>query len=186
MKNEVLNVISARRSHRAYQPEKIAEEKLTAILQAGLEAPSAVNRQPWTYTVVEDQKLLQEVHDATAAAMMKKTEKDRSPRFADNAFHVFYHAPAVIFIFGEKDFGWTKVDCGIAVENMTLAAESLGLGSVILGLPQAAFASEAGDELRKKLACPEGSDFVIALAVGIPADDKPAHPQHPEKITYIR
>ena len=62
MKNEVLNVISARRSHRAYQPEKIAEEKLTVILQAGLEAPSAVNRQPWTYTVVEDQKLLQEVH----------------------------------------------------------------------------------------------------------------------------
>ena len=186
MKNDVLNVISARRSHRAYQPEKIAEEKLTAILQAGLEAPSAVNRQPWTYTVVEDQKLLQEVHDATAAAMMKKTEKDRSPRFADNAFHVFYHAPAVIFIFGEKDFGWTKVDCGIAVENMALAVESLGLGSVILGLPQAAFASEAGDELRKKLACPEGSDFVIALAVGTPADDKPAHPQHPEKITYIR
>ena len=117
---------------------------------------------------------------------MKKAEKDRSPRFADNAFHVFYHAPAVIFIFGEKDFGWTKVDCGIAVENMALAAESMGLGSVILGLPQAAFASEAGDELREKLSCPEGSDFVIALAVGTPADDKPAHPQHPEKITYVK
>lgn len=186
MNNEVLKVISARRSHRAYQPEKISEEKLTAILQAGLEAPSAVNRQPWTYTVVENQELLQEIHDATAAGMMKKAEKDRSPRFADNAFHVFYHAPAVIFIFGEKDFGWTKVDCGIAVENMALAAESLGLGSVILGLPQAAFASEAGDKLREKLACPEGFDFVIALAIGTPADDKPAHPQHPEKITYIK
>ena len=186
MNNEVLKVISARRSHRAYQPEKIPEEKLTAILQAGLEAPSAVNRQPWTYTVVENQELLQKIHDATAAAMMKKAEGERSPRFADDAFHVFYHAPAVIFIFGEKDFGWTKVDCGIAVENMALAAESMGLGSVILGLPQAAFASEAGDELREKLACPEGSDFVIALAVGTPADDKPAHPQHPEKIKYVK
>lgn len=186
MTNEVLNVISARRSHRAYTAEAVPEEKMAAILQAGLEAPSAVNCQPWTYTVVENQELLQEVHDATAAGMMKKAEGDRSPRFADSAFHVFYHAPAVIFIFGQKDFGWTKVDCGIAVENMAIAAESLGLGTVILGLPQIAFASEAGDELRKKLNCPEESDFVIALAVGTPADDKPAHPQHPEKISYIR
>lgn len=186
MDNEVLNVISARRSHRAYQQEKVTEEKLTAILQAGLEAPSAVNRQPWTYTVVENQELLQEIHDAGAAEMMKKAEGDRSPRFADNSFHVFYHAPAVIFIFGEKDFMWTQVDCGIAVENMALAAESLGLGSVILGLPQMAFKGEKGDELRKKLNCPEGSDFVIALAIGTPADDKPAHPQHPEKITFVK
>ena len=142
MTNEVLSVISARRSHRAYLPDRIPEEKLTAILQAGLEAPSAVNRQPWLYTVVEDQALLQEIHNATAEGMTLRDPSARSPRFADSAFHVFYHAPAVIFIFGEKNFGWTSVDCGIAVQNMALAAESLGLGTVILGLPQAAFSTD--------------------------------------------
>ena len=186
MTNEVLSVISARRSHRAYLPDRIPEEKLTAILQAGLEAPSAVNRQPWLYTVVEDQALLQEIHNATAEGMTLRDPSARSPRFADSAFHVFYHAPAVIFIFGEKNFGWTSVDCGIAVQNMALAAESLGLGTVILGLPQAAFGTDKADTLREKLYCPDTHDFVIALAIGTPADTKDAHPQHPEKITYIR
>ena len=128
---DVLKAISDRRSHRAYGKEQIPEEVLSAILKAGLEAPSARNRQPWHFSVVQNGELIQEIHDEAAKVM----GKDGSPRFADPDFQMFYHAPTVIFFFGEKEFGWTHVDCGIAVENMALAAEGLGIGRVILGLP---------------------------------------------------
>ena len=111
--------------------------------------------------------------------------KGGNPRFSDDAFQMFYHAPTAVFIFGEKDFGWTQVDYGIAVENMALAAEGLGVGSVILGLPKPAFMGEKADELRARLQCPEGYDFVIALALGYPADTKEAHELHWEKISRI-
>ena len=118
---EVLQAISNRRSHRDYKAEQIPEEVLSAILKAGLESPSARNRQPWHFSVVQNAKLIQEVHDEAARVM----GKGGSPRFSDPDFQMFYHAPTVIFLFGEKDFAWTQVDCGIAVENMALAAEGL-------------------------------------------------------------
>ena len=61
----------------------------------------------------------------------------------------------------------------------------MGLGSVVLGLPREAFQGEKAPRLRQELHFPEGYDFVIALAVGVPADDKPAHPVGENKITII-
>ena len=178
---DVLKAISDRRSHRAYREEQLPAEVLDAILKAGLEAPSARNRQPWHFSVVQDAELIQEVHDEAARVM----GREGSPRFADPDFQIFYRAPTVIFLFGEEDFPWTQVDCGIAVENMALAAEGLGVGSVILGLPKPAFMGGRADELRKKLQCPEGYDFVIALALGYAADTKDAHDLREEKISRI-
>ena len=178
---DVLQAISGRRSHRVYREEQISEEALSSILKAGLESPSARNRQPWHFSVVQDAGLIQEVHDEAAKVM----GKDGSPRFKDPDFQIFYHAPTVIFLFGEKDFSWTQVDCGIAVENMALAAEGLCVGSVILGLPKPAFRGEHAEELRAKLQCPEGYDFVIALALGYSTDTKDPHEQQEGKISRI-
>ena len=177
----VLEAISNRRSHRAYKNEQLPEDVLGSILKAGLEYPSARNRQPWHFSVVQDVSLIQEVHDEAARVM----GRNGSPRFADPDFQIFYHAPTVIFIFGEKDFAWTQVDCGIAVENMALAAEGLHIGSVILGLPLPAFKGDRADEMRAKLKCPTGYDFVIALALGYPTDEKAPHDLREEKITRI-
>ena len=178
---DVLKAISDRRSHRAYREEQLPAEVLDAILKAGLEAPSARNRQPWHFSVVQNAELIQEVHDEAARVM----GREGSPRFADPDFQIFYRAPTVIFLFGEEDFPWTQVDCGIAVENMALAAEGLGVGSVILGLPKPAFKGGRADELRKKLRCPDGYDFVIALALGYALDTKEPHGLQEEKISRI-
>lgn len=178
---DVLRAISNRRSHRVYKPDQIPEETLNQILTAALQSPSARNRQPWHFSVVQDSVLIQEVHDEAAKVM----GKGGSPRFADPDFQIFYHAPTVVFVFGEKEFPWTEVDCGIAVENMALAAEGLGIGSVILGLPKPAFKGDKADELRAKLQCPEGYDFVIAIALGYSTDMKEAHDLREEKISRI-
>ena len=179
---EVLHAISNRRSHRAYKTDQLPEDVLATILKAGLEAPSARNRQPWHFSVVQNAGLIQEVHDEAAKNMTSETG---SPRFKDPEFQIFYHAPTVIFIFADKEFYWSHVDSGIAVENMALAAESLGVGSVILGLPLPAFKGDKADDLRTRLECPGGYDFVVALALGYATDDKNAHDLREENISYI-
>ena len=98
----------------------------------------------------------------------------------------FFHASTVIFLFEEKDFSWTQVDCGIAVENMALAAQSLDVGSVILVLPRHAFTGSEGDSLRRSLKCPEGCGFVIAITLGYATDTKAVHDlnnDHSSRIT---
>ncbi|MBR5985074.1 MAG: nitroreductase, partial [Clostridia bacterium] len=178
---DVLQTISNRRSHRAYFNEQLTEEALCFILRAGLEAPSARNRQPWHFSVVQNAALLQEVHDEAAKVM----GKGGSPRFADPGFQMFYRAPTAIFIFGDKENPWAQVDCGIAVENMAVAAEGLGVGSVILGLPKPAFGGEKAETLKAKLKCPDGYDFVIAIALGYASDTKEAHDLREENISRI-
>ena len=65
------------------------------------------------------------------------------------------------------------------------AAEGLGIGSVILGLPKPAFTGDRADELRKRLQCPEGYDFVIAIALGYSTDMKEPHDLREQKISRI-
>ena len=185
MTNETLNLISSRRSHRAYETTPLTEEQLDALLKAAMESPSAVNRQPWHFTVVRNQELLDEWNKEVWNQMMKRDPERRSPRFADKDFHVFYHAPTVIVISGMPDNHYTQIDGGIAVENIALAAESMGLGTVILGMPGDAFQSEKADYFRKALKFPQDWDFVIAVAIGVPADTKEAHPLKEDRIAFV-
>lgn len=185
MSNPVLETIAARRSHRAYQDTPVSQEHIDLLLKACLESPSAINKQPWHITVVRNQDVLSELNAAIRAQVMARAENERSPRFADDRFHVFYHAPVVFFLSGDPNWRYSALDCGIAVQNIALAAESLGLGSVILGMPRDAFSSERAAEFEEKLGFLPGEKFMIAIAVGHPADDKPAHPIAEGHITYV-
>lgn len=184
--NATLNLIASRRSHRAYRPDQLTQDQLQAILNAALQSPSAVNRQPWHFTVVQNQELLDEINLAVRENVMQKDASLRSPRFADEQFHVFYHAPTVIFIAGDTENKWAQIDCGIAVQNIALAAESLGLGSVILGMPREAFQGDKAPAIRKALSFPQNYDFVIGIAIGTATDDKDAHPIQEGKIAIVK
>ena len=70
-------------------------------------------------------------------------------------------------------------------ENIALAAESLGLGSVILGMPGDAFKGDQKEKFKKALRFPEGWDFVIAIAIGVPKDTKEPHPVKEDKIVFV-
>ena len=184
MANEVLHTISKRRSHRAYQATQLTEKQLDLIIKAALESPSAVNRQPWHFSIVQDASFIQFIHDASASVALKRDITQRSARYDDPSFQVFYHAPTVIFLSSDGS-PYADIDCGIAVQNIALAAESLGLGSVILGLPRDAFISEHKEEIEKRLGFPDGYSFVIAIAIGTPTDSKDAHEVKPNKVTRV-
>lgn len=183
MTNDTLNLIASRRSHRSYLPGQLSGEQLQALMTAALQSPSAMDRQPWHFSFVQNPQLLARITAAAHRQAAKLAEKDRSPRFASSDFDLFYHAPTVVFL--STQGGASTIDCGIAVHALALAAESLGLGSVIVGLARLAFESDERAELEKALQFPEGNEFVISIAIGSPDDEKAAHPLHPEKISLI-
>lgn len=174
MSNPVIDAMLARRSHRAYKSEQITEEELSLILKAGLAAPSAMNRMPYHISVVQDAPTLRAFAACCRRHAMEKEAGQRSPRFEDADFDVFYHAPTVLFISCDDSF-FAPIDCGILAQNMALAAESLKLGSVHVGMAREAFQQEDKALWEKALRFPEGYRFALALAVGHPRDSKEAH-----------
>ena len=113
----------------------------------------------------------------------KGTPAEKS--MADPSFkNMFRNAPVVIFI-GCKSGKYTPVDCGLMAENMMLAAQSLGLGTVCMGGPIGFFLQPAGEPLLKSLAFSEGYEPLICIGIGY-ADEAPeAKPRNKEVIKYI-
>ena len=126
-----MNLVKARQSDRAYEPgRKIEREKLERIIEAARLAPSACNGQPWHFTVITEEPLLQEVGKATASLGMNKFAKDAS------ALVLITHESTNITSklgCGIKDKDFPMMDLGIASAYLTLAAEAEGIGSCILG-----------------------------------------------------
>ena len=173
MNNPVLEAISGRRSIRAYKQEEMTRDQLDAILKAAFESPSARNLQPWHFTVVRDQKVIAEVNEEATKII------------GEDVGDIFFAAPTVIFISGEKEWKWSKLDAGIAVQTIALAAHSLGLGSVILGMPDAAFRGPRVEYFNKLLKFPDNYEFAIAIAIGVPNTTKEAHENLPDKVKYV-
>lgn len=172
MSNPVLNAIADRRSIRGYDPKQISQEQLDILLKAAVQSPSARNAQPWHFSVVQSASILREINDEAN----KNLGRDED---------IFHGAPTVIFLSCKADERWPRLDSGIAVQTIALAAHSLGLGSVILGLPDAAFTGPRGHHFNTLLKFPKGYSFAVAIAVGIPAATKEAHPVEPNRIEII-
>jgi nitroreductase len=99
---------------------------------------------------------------------------------ADEKLGLFHNAPTVILIFAdERGIGFPTLDCGIAGQNMVLAAHSMGLGTCWIGFPKVAF--ENTSIWRNRLGIDYPYKFVSSLAVGFPMgkpDGMVARPTH--------
>ena len=173
MTNPVLAAIAERRSIRVYQDKKVTKEQIEALLKAAQESPSAANRQPWHFSVVQNPAIFREINEEVARIL----EKEGSD--------IFFDAPLAIFLSCDAASRWGRLDCGIAIQTIALAAHSLGLGSVILGRPDPAFTGPRKDYFNRLLKFPEGYSFAAAIAAGVPGGTKEAHPIEPDRITFV-
>jgi len=181
--NEVLNVIKSRRSVRSYKTEQLNKESIEAIIEAGIYAPTAHNDQPWHFTVIQNQEMLQHI-DKIAKSEMAKSEVEWIKKMSANPeFSLTYHAPTLVIVSGRKDgMAWTT-DCAAAIQNMLLAAESLNIGSVWLGLLR--FFFEQKDEVQK-LGIPEGYEPFYGVALGYKEKEQATAPKrNMEVVNYI-
>lgn len=170
-KISVLENIYSRTSIRAYQQKEVDDSVIEQILKAGTAAPTAGNKQPWTFIVVKDKSVLKTLGDKLPYAKMTA------------------EAPFAIVACGDlrKTFGgeatpyWIQ-DVSAATENMLLAAHALGLGAVWTGVHPI---KERERDVQDILNLPE---YIIPLGVipmGYPAEDPaPKNKWKPENIHY--
>ncbi|MBQ7058648.1 MAG: nitroreductase family protein [Firmicutes bacterium] len=167
---ETLAAIKDRFSTRGYTDEKLTKEELDTILTAGLQAPTAANRQEIHITVIEKgNPILDEL----------QTELLKGRPGAGRSF--YYDAPLLMILSGPESFRWSACDAGIAVQSMALAAESLSLGSLIIGCIYDAMTGEKKAYFNEKLQIPEGNAYQVAFAVGHKNFTKEPHTYSMEK-----
>ncbi len=148
---DVFEAIKGRRSTRSYLDLDVDEEKLLRVLDAGRLAPSARNLQDWRFIAVRD-----------AATRRRLAEAAFNQRFVAQA-------PVVIAACGTSDHIMPcgqptyVIDVTIAVDHMTLAAYSEGLGTCWIG----AFYE---DKVKEILGVPEHVRVVALLPIGYPAE----------------
>ncbi len=173
----VQEAITKRSSTRGYTPEKLSELEIKNIVEAGLKAPTAANKQEIHFTVLDgDHQALKELED----------EKNRLRDLKDVPHNFYYEAPTVILLSADASYKWSALDAGIAVENMALAAEEMGLGSLIIGCIYDAMRGDRRKEFEAKFAIPEGYEYEIALAVGHKAVTKEPHTYDAARqVTYL-
>lgn len=160
---EVFNVIKNRRTIRRYKVGvEVEEDKILRIMEAGRLAPSAGNRQPWSFIIVKDRDVKKKLVDAC-----------RGQGFvADASF--------VIVVLGDPNASrWYKQDPFIAASFMTLEAYEEGLGVCWIG----AFDE---DRVKEVLGIPKELSVVILLTVGVPDEAPPQRPRKAlEEMLYL-
>ena len=129
--------ILTRRSTRNYLSQPVEQEHLEKIVDAGRYAPSGGNSQSNHFIVIRDKAILTELASLVEQAFAQMTYDDntyasirKSIIRSQKGGYVFcYNAPVLIVVANRKDYGNNQADCAIAIENMMLEANELGLGS---------------------------------------------------------
>jgi nitroreductase len=173
---DIMEAIKGRRSVRAYKPDPVPEEKLQKVLEAVQWAPSWANTQCWEIIVVREQ--------GTKEQLVETLSPGNPSREA------IVQAPLTLTLIGIKgragfkkgevctDKGdWYMFDIGLAAQNLCLAAHAEGLGTVIVGLFDAAKAA-------KVLQVPEDKAVVIITPLGFP-EKVPAPPKRKEIEEFV-
>jgi nitroreductase len=165
---DVLSAIRERRSIRRYTGEPVTEEQLNTILHAGLCAPTARNRRPFHFIVIQDRQLLEKLAQGKIHARM------------------LAGAACGIAICGDKTveerMEHLYADCFAATQNILLAVHGLGLGGVWLGVTKD---SDWYQLIKECLELPAHIEPAAVVSIGHPAEQRPTpHTWEPGKIHY--
>jgi len=182
--NETLKTIAERYSCRDFSGAPLSDEQIKALVEAALASPSAQNNMPWHIIVITDKALIDEL-DAEGMSILKAApDQTYYERLMSRGGKMLYNAPCLIMIASDGSL-FSPVDCGIVSQNVSLAAQSLGLGSVIVGLLSMVMSGPRGDEFKKRMKFPDGYGFGISVLVGKVKSGKIPHEIDAGKVTYI-
>jgi nitroreductase len=151
--NPTLETIFNRTSIRSYSDQKVEKDQIMTLLKAGMSAPSAVNKQPWEFIVIDDKDLMGKIGDEFKnAGMIKKA-----------SCAIIVCGDMNLTLGGDVQEFWVQ-DCSAATENILLAAHSLGLGAVWCGVyPN----KERAKALKTILSLPENIVPLNIISIGV-------------------
>ena len=150
---EVLEALFTRRSIRKYTNQKVEKEVIADLIRSGMFAPSACNKQPWHFVVIEDRKILNDIAACHPNAKM------------------LCNAACAIVVCGDEvkahDKGYWPVDCSAATQCILLSAHAKGQGACWVGIyPR----EERIAAMKKLMNLPEHVHAFSVISLGYPAE----------------
>ncbi len=157
----VSEAIFKRRAVRAYTPEAVPESDVRALLQAAVRAPTALDKEPWAFVVIQNRARLQRYSEIAVA---------NEPALPAG-LNIFYDAETLIVICARPLGPFVTADCWLAAENLMLAACERGLGTCPIGLAVPVLNRA---DVKAELDIPADVVVVAPILVGVPRDEAPA------------
>ena len=152
-----MNAIFKRKSIRKLLDKEIEDEKIERLLRAGMQAPSAINSQPWEFLVVKDNDGIEKIENMSQYSKPAKTSTCCIiPLFNKDYIDKF------------EDYIWVQQDMGACTQNILLQAVDEGLGAVWLGTyPD----EERVNYLKEHFNIPENVFPYSVIVLGYPTGD---------------
>lgn len=139
IQNKVLDAIYERRSTRSFTEQQVELEKLETLLDAAIWAPSGGNSQGWLFTAIQNKETLLNLNELAREGFQCWVPDDDYPAKLGaktasqrEGYNFYYHAPTVIIASNKSNYENAIADCALALENIFLAAQSMGLGTCYL------------------------------------------------------
>lgn len=167
---ETLNTLKARRSCRAYKPDRVEEDKIKAIVEAGTYAATGMGKQSPIILVIKDREIRDKLSKMNASIMGVD-------------FDPFYGAPEVLVVLANKAMPTYIYDGSLVMGNMMNAAADLGVASCWIHRAKEEFESEDGKALLEKLGIEGEYEGIGHLVLGYAA--QPAAEPAPRKADYV-
>jgi nitroreductase len=173
-KNETIETIMARRSIRKYKPDSVERGKLKVNIEWGINAPNGQNKQSWEVRVVDNP----EVMDYIKRVMIEA--------YDEKVVGCFSGAPVMVFIARDVNYDFSAYDCGLLAGNILLSAQSLGVGSIVLGSP-VRFINDAENsaEILHILGYSENYELCLCVGLGYAAEAPDAKPRDINKVQFV-
>lgn len=185
--NAVIQAILDRRSIRKYKTDPIPDADRDLIVQAGLAAPSSKNTQPWHLTVVQNADVINKITVETKAAIIRAKIEKYLP-LAENPKYTVNFITAPMFVIVTADPGSTNCpaeDSTTVLENMFLAAHSLGIGSCWINQLGPVTDEPGFRAFLTSLGVPETNKIYGCACFGYNADSQPAAKPRKENMVNI-
>ncbi len=183
---KTIEAIYARRAVREYSDAPVKRETVELLIAAAIQAPSAMNTQPWHFTVIRNQPLLDRISTSAKAYMLHLLGSNVSSpgirqHLTDPDAQIFHHAPVVVLI-SAKAGDWAVEDASLAAENFMLAASEQGLGTCWIGFAQRWLETQEGKDA---IGLPSDYQPIAPIIVGHPRGPAPPVPRKPPIIDWI-
>lgn len=184
---DLQQALYSRRAVRAFTDRSIDRGTLRWLIDAAIQAPSAVNEQPWSFTVVQDKAMLRSISlQAKAHVLSMPPSGIAASHLREIAsrpeYDILHGAPALIVISSLIQGPWVCEDCALAAENLMLAACAEGLGTCWIGLAQGWLATAEG---KAALGLTAECRPHAPIIVGYPQGFVPAVPRREPDIHWI-
>ena len=136
MATDFFDLLKTRRSVRNYQDKDVSLDLLMEIIQDACLAPSSGNRQTWRFIVINDRETIGRLSEESRSNLVAELDSNPSSyvqryeaALRNPEFNVFYNAPSLVIICGDKRSHSLEVDCALAASYFMLSAAARGLGT---------------------------------------------------------